>query len=376
MVGSWLKLDSYKKWDNNMENGYGRGKESGLRVLRRIRNKVYPSSIEVLIDEELEKSLQYNKQKTILYVGIKFDYTRKFWGLSYEHYNFYETLQNMGYSLIYFDSDRLREKFGDAKMSKMLREAVYLYHPDILFYFHYQDWIQHVVWREISEELPTKTIIFLADDHWRYEETKPLWKLFDLVCTTDLDGFERRKKEGFNNVFLTQWGCNHFLFKNLNLLRIYDVSFVGQCYGKRREFVDAIRSRGIDIRTFGRGWNGGGGRVPQSELIRIYNQSKISLNISFASSGDRIQIKGRDFEAVGCGSLLLTKDTKEIASFFVPGEEIVTYTELNDALKKIEFYLKNEDERKKIAQKGYERLMREHTMEKRMSDIFDAANKI
>ena len=175
-------------------------------------------------------------------------------------------------------------------------------------------------------------------------------------------------------MYLSQWGCNPFLFKNLGLPKIYDVSFVGRCYGKRKEFVDTLRNNTIDIRTFGSGWKGGG-RFPQSELIRIYNQSKISLNISFASSGDKTQIKGRDFEAVGCGSLLLTRDTKEIASYFVPGEEIATYTDTIDALKKIEYYLRNEAERKKIAQKGFERLMREHTMEKRLTDIFNAAYK-
>jgi spore maturation protein CgeB len=32
--------------------------------------------------------------------------------------------------------------------------------------------------------------------------------------------------------------------------------------------------------------------------------------------------------------------------------------------------LKNEDERKKIAKKGYERTLREHTIEKRLLDVF------
>ena len=100
----------------------------------------------------------------------------------------------MDYSSIYFDFDRLRDKFGNEKLSKMLREAVYLYHPDILFYFHYQDWIQHDVWKEISEQLPTKTIIFLADDHWRYEETKSLWKLFNLICVQTLKALKKAKR--------------------------------------------------------------------------------------------------------------------------------------------------------------------------------------
>jgi spore maturation protein CgeB len=351
-----------------------RAVHKGFRVLDRIHGQMDDRSVEVLIDEELEKHFK-NKKETILYVGIKYDYGKKNWGLSYEHYQFYNTLLNMGYSLIYFDYDRIKQRFGVTKMSQMLREAVYLYHPDVLFYFHFHDWIEHYVWKEISNELPTKTIVMLADDHWRYEETKPVWKLFNLVVTTDSEGFGKRRKEGYANVFLTQWGCNHFFYKNLNLQRTYDVSFVGRCYGERKNFVDTVKRQGMNIATFGLGWRNGG-RVSQADLIKIYNKSKISLNLSFAFGGGRIQIKGRDFEAVGCGSLLLTKDTKEIAEYFVPGEEIITYEDANDASQKIKYYLENEDEREKIAKRGYERVLRQHTMEKRLLEIFDFARNI
>jgi spore maturation protein CgeB len=343
----------------------------GLRVLDGAHGKIDNRAIEVLIDEELEKHFK-NEKKSILYVGIRYDYGKKNWGLSYEHYQFFSTLLHMGYSLIYFDYDRIKQMFGVKKMSQMLRQAVYVYHPDILFYFHFHDWVEHGVWKEISDELPTKTIIMLADDHWRYEETRPVWEMFNVVVTTDPEGFEKRQKEGFTNAFLAQWACNHFLYRNLNLPRIYDVSFVGRCYGKRQSFIDTLRTHGINVTTFGLGWKNGG-RVSQADLIKIYNQSKISLNISFASEGDKIQIKGRDFEATGCGSLLLTGNSKEIAEYFVPGEEIITYQDTNDASEKIKYYLENEGERERIAKKGYERLLRQHTMQKRLSEIFDFA---
>jgi spore maturation protein CgeB len=342
----------------------------GSRILDQLYAKLDTRSIEVLIDEDLEKHLKSNK-KIILYVGIKYDYGNKDWGLSYEHYNFYHTLLNMGYSLICFDYDRINQKYGCKKMSEMLCEAVYYYHPDVLFYFHYHDWIEHSIWREISNELPIKTIIWLADDQWRYEETRPVWELFNLVVTTDRKGYEKRMKGGFTNV-LSQWACNHFLYKNLNLPRVYDVSFVGRAHGKRQEFIETLKKHGINVATFGPGWRNSS-RVSQADLIKIYNQTKISLNISLSSKDNKIEIKGRDFEAPGCGSLLLTKDTKEIAEYFVPGEEIITYENVNDAAKKIKIYLKNEDEREKIAKNGYERVMKEHTMEKRFLEIFKVA---
>ena len=346
----------------------------GNKILDRFHGKLDNRSIEVLMDEEIEKHLKNNK-KTILYVGIRYDYGNKDWGLSYEHYNFYHTLLNMDYSLIYFDYDRIKQKYGTKKMSQILRETIYYYPPGILFYYHYHDWVEHNIWQEVSNELPTKTIIGLGDDHWRYEGTRPVWGLFNFIVTTDRKGYEARIDEGFSNVLLSQWACNHFLYKNLNLTKIYDVSFVGRCYGEREGFVNTLKNKGIKIVTFGQGWKNGS-RVSQSDLIKIHNQSKISLDMSFASRGDKVQIKGRDFEVPGCGSLLLTQDTKEIAEYFVPGEEIVTYQDVNDAAGKIKYYLKNEIERGKIAQKGYERVMREHTYEKRFLEIFKSTQSM
>ena len=326
-------------------------------------------STEVLVDEELEKRLLPHT-KTILYVGIKYDYGHPEWGLSYEHYNFYKTMEAVGYSLIYFDYMVLSQKYGTATMSNLLREAVYYYNPDILFYFNFHDWVSYDVWKEISNELPTKTIIWLGDDSWRYEETRPIWELFNIVITIDKDKHNKRKEEGFNSV-LSQWACNHWLYRKLNLSKVYDISFVGRCYGERKEFIELLREYGIDIATFGQGWEGGG-RVSQADLIRIYNQSKIVLNISKTSKGDKIQIKGRDFEVPGCGSLSLTQESEEIKEYFEPDNEIVTYKDVDEAIQKIKYYLSHEKELDLISNNGYQRVLKDHTYKKRLKEVIDA----
>lgn len=344
-------------------------------VYNKLIYKIYPvinnifdtRCSEVLVDQEL-KNYPANG-KVILYVGNRYDYGNKYLGLSFEHYTFFNTLLNMKYSIIYFDIDRILQKYGPNKTSEILRDAAYYYRPDYLFYFHFLDWIKHGVWKEISNDTSAKTIIWLADDHWRYEDTKPVWKLFDVIITTDRNSYKRRQKEGFQNVILSQWGCNHFLYNRLNIPKIFDVSFVGRRYGVRPDFINRLKEHGVKVDTFGPGWKHSN-RVSQSDLIKIYNQSKICLNISESSKGEKIQIKGRDFEVPGCGSLLLTNGNSNISEYFTPGEEIITYSDVNDAAEKIKYYLANEKEFESICSNGYNRVINQHTMEKRFLDIF------
>lgn len=142
----------------------------GYRLVGRIPCKLGINSVEVLMDKEVEKHLRIGK-KTVLYVAARYDYGNRSWGLSYPYYNWYHTLLNMDYSLVCFDSDRIMQKYGKEKLSQMLREAVYCYQPDILFYVHSNVPIDYGVVKEISDELPMKTIYFQTDDHHQYEKT-------------------------------------------------------------------------------------------------------------------------------------------------------------------------------------------------------------
>jgi spore maturation protein CgeB len=354
-----------------MTRGVEKGVEKGVEIANRVMGLLDNRPIEVLGIEEVERTPKQDK-KTVLFVGIRYDYGHKDWGFSYEYHNFYNTLTQMDFSLIYFDYDRLKQRYGIEKTSRILLETVYYYKPEMVFYFHYLDWILGQVWKEISTI--STTIIWLSDDHWRFEETRPTWSLFDLVVTTDKRGYEKRKVEGFENVILSQWGCNHFLYGDLKLKRIFDVTFVGRAHGKRIEFIKTLEEKGVKVNTFGQDWSDGQ-RLSQTDLIKILNQSKISLNISFSSTGtDLMQIKGRDFEIPCCGSLLLTGEAEGISDFFVPGEEIITYKDADDAAEKIRYLLKNQVILERIAQRGRLRVLKDHTIEKRLLEIFKLAS--
>ncbi len=66
----------------------------------------------------------------------------------------------------------------------------------------------------------------------------------------------------------------------------------------------------------------------------------------------------------------MTEDADDLRDYYKLGEEIVVYKDNEDLVRKIKYYLAHEDERERIALRGYERTIRDHSTEKRFEDIF------
>lgn len=345
----------------------------------------------------------------ILYVALKYDYGNPERGYSFEHYNLYDSLVKMNngqHEVVYFPFDEIIQKVGQLKMNQQLLETVDREKPDLCFFFLARDELQKEVIKQITNKSGSMTLNWFSDDHWRFENySKYYAPLFHWVTTTDSKAPARYHKIGYKNVIKTQWASNHFLYKPLNLPKIYDVSFVGHPHGNRKKIIEKIRKAGINVKCFGQGWPAG--RVSQEEMIKIFSGTQINLNLTKSSGNinlitlariflkrtnkkliwiqnpcrwpdnlkslldrSREQIKGRTFEIPGCGSFLLSSDADNLGDYYEDGKEIVIYKDIEDLIKKIYYYLKHDKEREAIAQAGYERTLHEHTYEKRFNNIF------
>lgn len=319
----------------------------------------------------------------ILYVACKYDYGKPAQGYSFEHYNFHSALEHCGHDLIYFDFGTLINELGREAMNQRLLEIAKSKKPQFLFCVLTEDELDKGVVREISENTDTVTLNWFCDDHWRFDNYSRFWApCFNWVVTTAKSALPKYKHLEYKNVIKGQWGCNHWLYRKYDLPFDYDVTFVGQPHGNRREVIQALRDAGINVRVWGNGWESG--RLSQEEMIRVFNQSRINLNLSNASvwrrrhrftiwknwSRPRDQIKGRNFEVPGCGGFLLTGQAENLNDYYTDGKEIVTFQDTHDLIEKIRYYLAHEDERVAVAQAGYERTLREHTYEKRFKEMF------
>ena len=104
----------------------------------------------------------------------------------------------------------------------------------------------------------------------------------------------------------------------------------------------------------------------------VFKCSDINLNITLRSIQRGIPLRIMDI--LGCGGFLLTNYQQDMLNFFVPGEDYVYYESRNDLMEKIGYYLEYEEERRAIAQNGYEKVCAEHTYEQRLQEILDVVS--
>lgn len=109
-------------------------------------------------------------------------------------------------------------------------------------------------------------------------------------------------------------------------------------------------------------------------MYQFLKDSKICLN----AHGSEINFAAnvRLYEATGVGSCLLTDWKENIGEIFEPGKEIVTYSSKEEAVDKIRFLIRHDNERKRIASKGRERTLENYTYTKRIEGVIQFIQSI
>ena len=340
------------------------------RVVHRIKDKLTKEySTDVYIEESVRIYNGNPEARCVLFVKSKYDYGDMKRGLSFEENNFLHTLVSTGYRVVAYDPLDMAKKYGKKRANKMLVEIAHRYNVKYAFFVLFKDEIEIDTLSELKNVLKIKTFNWFTDDHFRFEKHSKIYApFFSFVITTHKNSVSKYHDIGVSNVHLSQWGCNHYLYRNLCLDKIYDVSLVGQPHGNRHKIIGSLKDAGISVATYGYGWPSG--MISTYDMIKVFNPSKINLNLSNASSGSVNQIKGRDFEIPCCGGFLITGEAPNIEEYYNVGSEIVVYRNINDLVDKVRYYLNNSDERELIAKSGCSRALSCHTYEKRFEEIF------
>jgi spore maturation protein CgeB len=349
----------------------------------------------------------------VLFCALKNEYGDPKRGPSMEDKSFFGTLKNMdGIAAEYFPMDEILVEAGRDEMNLRLIKKVEDWKPDLLFCFLFTEEIKKETISYITNKTKTKTFNWFGDDHWRFPVYSRYWApLFTAVSTTDERAFVSYREAGMLNVLKTQWAANTYTFKRQDESKNsgkYGITFFGQNYGKRSEYIEELKKVGLPAEGYGRGWMAGGGKDVK-EMLEIFSFSKINLNFSETSDyglrkkinlfaklfikkelgkyslniqnffsnfsaaigTQRRTIKSRVFEVPACGGFLLTgMSDDDLSKYYDLDKEIVVFRNKEDLIAKSKYYLDHQSERQAIAKAGYERTVREHTYERRFRDIF------
>lgn len=233
------------------------------------------------------------------------------------------------------------------------------------------------------------TVLWFVEDYLRFTYWKEVAKYFDYVFTIQKgECIDAIRKAGAEHVHYLPTGCDPTVHAPIGLTSEEKqrwgspISFVGAGYYNRRQTFAGLAH--LPCKLWGTEWPGckpfdkmvqeSGRRLTPEEYIKIFNATDINLNLHSSNERDGIDPTGdflnpRVFELAACGAFQLVDERALLAEAFTIGEEIITFSSLNDLKEKIEYYLQRPEERARIAEKARARVLRDHSYESRLEEM-------
>jgi spore maturation protein CgeB len=347
--------------------------------------------------------------------------------------NLRRSLEDMGHELVRFDfpgwpddADDQWQRIGKPRTNERLlsrfRAALSGNGRVDLFFGYFYNSVVYPETIDLIRQSGVPTVNFSCNNVHQFDLVRDIAPHFDLCVVPERAAIADFKAVGAVPVRI-QLAANPSVYRPYPEPRMYDVTFVGQRYADRAEFLDHLFRHGIDVRAWGAGWQThkrlniaharaalaliederldgirrllrrgrgqkgeaaqdvdtssfGGPRLLQKDLVKNFSQSRLSLGFATAGtshlSGTRLKhLRLREFEAPMSGALYLTEDQPELAEYFEPGKEVLTYVDRQDLLDKARYYLAHQEESERIRRAGFCRAKNDHTWQHRFRELFD-----
>jgi spore maturation protein CgeB len=240
-----------------------------------------------------------------------------------------------------------------------------------------------------------KTAVWFTDDPYYTDWTIAIAPRYDYVFTLELGCLPMYEELGCQNVYYLPFGAdlNVFSPKQVDAHYHSDICIIGTGFWNRIELIDNVApfllERKLRVVISGWWWDRLrnysrladsimlGNWMTAEETASYYNGAKMvinyhrsidddSINVNTSRKITALSVNPRTFEIASCGAFQLSDLRQETGQLYALDTEIGTYTSQDELIRKIDYYLHNEDERQAIALSGLARTRRDHTYEKRL----------
>ncbi len=303
----------------------------------------------------------------------------------------FETLKSMGHSVKLFNYGvhslypRFLKKLSKERflsyLDKRLIPSIRKFKLDVFLTIFGFDHKKMVI--EQIKSIGIVAVCWWLNDPPQFKRSILHASYYDYYFTNSKGSLNDYYREGIKNVFYLPVGCFPSGHKKLiNIDKKYDICFAGD-WGPEREGVlnslalafnlcilgpwkkkklkrrSVLINRIVNDRCFS-----------PEEMVNVFNQSKIVLNIHAWFGKWNFGINPRVFEANGCGAFQISDYKEEIPELYEPEREIVLYRSIAELREKLSFFLTRDKEMQDIAEKGYLRTINYHTYKHRLKEMF------
>jgi len=131
----------------------------------------------------------------------------------------------------------------------------------------------------------------------------------------------------------------------------YDFSIIGSNYEPRRSFIEKLipelKKKNVAYYINSRK------DLDYVSYLKIYENSKIGFNTSWISTQPtKLHFTHRNMEILFTGCFLISQKCFGLELYLQEGIDYVSFDDMDDLLKKIEYYLSHDEERIKMAKSG------------------------
>ena len=356
-----------------------------IHKLHGINQFFTPSSFRVLVVQPM-----YGGSSTIgnyLYSALlNLGYDAKILDFS----KFYDVYKYMGVFTPNEDHvNSLKQSLVDL-MSEALLSSVFNEPPDLVIFMAQSPASERTLLK--LKSMGIKTAYWFVEDFRTLTYWNTIVKNVDYFFTIQKDDFFAELKNiGADNYYYLPLACLPDFHKKINEIneddRIKygsDVSFAGMGYYNRKNVFAQLVD--FNFKIWGTDWyvglplslliQDGGKRFTEEEAVKIYNYSKININLHSSMWHWDINPNGdflnpRVYEILACGGFQLVDRRKYMDGVFEDGKDLVVFDTVDDLRKKIKYYLANEEERLSIAAHGRETVVKNHTYERRIREMMN-----
>ena len=309
-----------------------------------------------------------------------------------------ELIDNSRFSdVMFFAKDMAKDGIRYERMIDMmtsfLSEAVMAkcetFKPDLVFALAQSPLTIECLKRLKNNNIPTA--YWFVEDFRLMSYWKNIAGYYDYFFVIQKGDFsDEMKKAGVKNCRYLPLAASPDVHKRVELSddeRDYygsEVSFVGAGYYNRRLLFKGLLDH--DFKIWGSEWDinsplgrcvqRAAERVDTDETVKIFNASKININLHSSTYHNGVNpfgdfVNPRTFEIAACGAFQLVDRRSELAELFEIGKEVIVFKDLEDLKQKISYYLNHPAERERIAENARKRVLKEHTYERRMCEMLE-----